>query len=260
MRESEERFRRLSDASLEGIVITDQGEIFDANKRFAQMMGYETSEALIGKSVMELMPPDERERVETYMRTGYEQTYETAALRKDETILPIEVKGSPLPYQGRNLRVTSLRDVTERKEAEAALKESEERFRLLSDASLEAITISDEGKIIDANKRFLEMFGYDSTEEIVGTSAIDVVDSEYQEMVIDYIRSDYSEPYESLCIRKDGLKFPTEVKGSPIPYQGRTLRVTSLRDISLFHRSNTSIKIGGNSSLIAIVIQQRVFG
>lgn len=122
LRESEERWRRLSDAAFEGIVIHDAGKILDANRVFAAMFGYAHDE-IIGKNILDLAAPESRERVKQTMLAGGEAPYEAIGLRKDGTTFIGELRGKPIPYQGRLVRVSTLRDITERKEMEEKLKE-----------------------------------------------------------------------------------------------------------------------------------------
>ena len=126
LQESEERFRRLSEAAFEGIVISNQGLIVDANERLAKMLGYaEQLPKLIGREAMEFVAPESRDLVLRHIRSGYDKPYEHLAIRDDGTVFPVEVQGKALPYAGRQLRVTAIRDITERVQAEEALRESE---------------------------------------------------------------------------------------------------------------------------------------
>jgi len=120
LRESEERFRRLSDATFEGIVINDKGRILDVNQTFATMFGYEMSE-LIGTSVLKLMAPEFRDSTENKILSGFEQLYESVGLRKDGTTFPIEIRAKGTQYHGQMVRVGAIRDVTERRQTEAQL-------------------------------------------------------------------------------------------------------------------------------------------
>jgi PAS domain S-box-containing protein len=131
LRESEERLQRFFQAAFEGLVIHEGGTILDANGPFAAMFGYELPEVL-GRHVTEFAPPDERERVRAAVQEGRELPYEGLGLRKDGTTFPVELCGKNIPSDGRTLRVTALRDITERKLAEAKLHEYADRLRTLS--------------------------------------------------------------------------------------------------------------------------------
>ncbi|MCK6630224.1 MAG: MASE1 domain-containing protein [Anaerolineae bacterium] len=121
LRESEERFHRLSDATFEGIVIHDQGQILDANQSFALMVGYELAEVK-GKNVLGFATPEYRDLIMQHVQSDYEKPYEVMGLKKDGSTFPAEIWAKIIPYQGRMVRVAAIRDVTERKQIEAVLQ------------------------------------------------------------------------------------------------------------------------------------------
>jgi PAS domain S-box-containing protein len=130
LRESEARFSRLSELTYEGIGISDQGQIVDANTQLAKMLGYDPAE-LIGMKVVEFVAPESREQVMENIKTGFEGTYEHQAIRKDKSTFPVEIRARMFPYQDRQARVTIIRDITERKQAEQRLARQIERLRAL---------------------------------------------------------------------------------------------------------------------------------
>jgi PAS domain S-box-containing protein len=113
----------------------------------------------------------------------------------------------------------------------SALEAEKDRFRELCDAAFEAIVIHDKGIIVDANQAFVAMFGYDLPEAI-GRNALDLAAPESRALVVEKIRSGSEEPYEAMGVRKDGRKFLGLLRGRPIHYQGRLLRVVAISDIS----------------------------
>jgi PAS domain S-box-containing protein len=115
LRESEERFRRLSEASIEGIVIHDRGVVLDVSNRFATMFGYDVEE-LVGRNVLDFLPaPDWKEVILERVRSGSEQPYEMVGIRKDGTRVSVEIHARKAVYHGRQVRVAAVRDITERK-------------------------------------------------------------------------------------------------------------------------------------------------
>ena len=148
LRESEERFRLLSDAAVEGVVIHDNGIIVDMNRSLATMFGYEVDE-LLGRDLYATLPT--RESLETIMahvRSGSTERYEVAGRCKDGSIIIAEITGRPMMYRGRPVRVATMHDVTERKRAEenarrlaeeeirrAAAEEAQRRTAFLAEAS-----------------------------------------------------------------------------------------------------------------------------
>ncbi len=120
LKESQERFKRLSDASNEGVIIHDDNKIVDANQRLADMLGYEISE-LIGSNSLDYVVPQQRKKVQEYVKSGSTQCYETKMLKKDKSIFVVEICSRPIVYEERNLRVAAIRDITRRKKAEERL-------------------------------------------------------------------------------------------------------------------------------------------
>jgi diguanylate cyclase (GGDEF)-like protein/PAS domain S-box-containing protein len=127
---NEERLRSLADAAFEGILMSDAGEVLEANRALTDMLGYEQEE-LVGRSALEFVAPEHRDMVRRKIASEDEEPYEIVGLRKDGTLLDLEVRGRAFSYQGRSVRVTAVRDVTERKQAEHRLREAEERYRTL---------------------------------------------------------------------------------------------------------------------------------
>ena len=74
------------------------------------------------------------------IRSGYDKPYDHLAIRKDGSIFPVEVRGRLMPYNGRMVRVTAIRDLTERKQAEKAMAESEKRYRAVVEDQTEVIS------------------------------------------------------------------------------------------------------------------------
>jgi diguanylate cyclase (GGDEF)-like protein/PAS domain S-box-containing protein len=124
--QSEERFRQLSEATVEGIVIHDGVKILNANQALARMFGYDLPE-IIGKNPLELAAPEDRNLIMKNILNDYQEPYEVIGLRKDTSTFWSEQVGKPIPYQGGLVRVAAIRDITERKRL---LKKHEQLNRL----------------------------------------------------------------------------------------------------------------------------------
>ncbi|MFC1836109.1 PAS domain S-box protein [Thermodesulfobacteriota bacterium] len=181
LRGSEDRFRALSEATFEAIFLSDKGICIGQNLTAEKMLGYSTEEA-IGRSGTEWFAPDYREMVVNNMLSGYEKPYEAHALRKDGSTFPCEIQGKMLRYEGRWIRVAALRDISDRKEAEEALKESENRYPILTENSLTGIYTHQDGVFTFVNRRLAEMMGY-SVEEMVGRKFWEFVHPEDRERI-----------------------------------------------------------------------------
>lgn len=147
LRESEVRFRTLHEASFGGISIHEKGIILDCNQGLADLTGYSIAE-LMGMDGLLLIAPAWRDYVMQKILSGYGEPYDVEGIRKDGSVYPLEIHGRNIPYHGRTVRVTEFRDLTERRQTEAALRQSEERFRAAVDH------FPDTFVIYDANRRF----------------------------------------------------------------------------------------------------------
>jgi PAS domain S-box-containing protein len=131
LRQSEARLRRFAEAAFEGLVIHAGGVILDVNQAACALFGC-TAADLIGKSVFDFGAPETRDEVRRRIQAGDERPYEAIGRRKDGSTFPGEVRGRNITYRDRPARVTALRDLTERKRAEAELRDSARRLQLLS--------------------------------------------------------------------------------------------------------------------------------
>lgn len=122
-------------------------------------------------------------------------------------------------------------DINERKKIEEELRESEERFRTLQEASFGGIGLHDKGVIIDCNLGLSVITGY-TREELIGSDGLNLIAPEYREMVMNNILTGYEKPYDVEGIHKDGTRYSLEICGKSIPYKGREIRVTEFRNIT----------------------------
>lgn len=129
--QTEERFRRLAEATFEGIALSVDGIVLDSNETYARMLGYEP-EQVLGRDATDFIVERERDTVSGYIRDGSEDTYETVGLRQDGSEVPLEVRGRMLEVDGIRLRITAMRDVSDRKRDEAKLAEQAEALRAMA--------------------------------------------------------------------------------------------------------------------------------
>jgi len=129
-------------------------------------------------------------------------------------------------------RVVTMHDVTESKRAEVALRESEERYKRLSEVTQEGIALHDNGVLLDTNAAAERIFGFGAA-ELIGKDVIDLVFApEDRDLVRSMVAEGREKPYEVMGQRKDGTVFPLAMNARQVQYDGRTLRVVSLRDIT----------------------------
>ncbi len=123
LKESEARFRQLYEASFGGLGIHENGRILDVNLGLLRMTGYEYSE-LIGMDGFKLIAPEYHDRVREVISLNYEKPYDVIGVRKDGSTYPLEIMGKEVPLNGRMVRLTEFRDITERKRIEEALQKA----------------------------------------------------------------------------------------------------------------------------------------
>src|SRR5919107_1665896 len=123
-------FRGLSDATFEGIALSEGGRVLEVNGSFLEMFGYGASE-VVGRPAVDFVAPESREAVAKHISTGSPEPYEAVALRKDGTNLDVEIRGKSSEYQGRVVRLTAIRDITARKRGEKKLRGAGHRDRAL---------------------------------------------------------------------------------------------------------------------------------
>ncbi|MDP1677505.1 MAG: PAS domain S-box protein [Bacteroidota bacterium] len=174
LEESKEKYRGLSEATFESIFISEKGVCIEQNQAAEKMFGY-TSEEAIGRYGTEWIVPEDREIVMKNMLTGNEEPYEATALRKDGTTFPCILHTKMMHYKGRIVRVTSLRDVTERKRTEETLANERSLLRTIVDLLPDAVFVKDlSGRKMFANKRELELLNVVSESEILGKTDFDI--------------------------------------------------------------------------------------
>src|SRR5262249_52434275 len=146
-------------AAQESIVVHDNGIVIDANRPSSVMFGCPVAE-LIGKNVLDLIAPESRELVQNNFATRFQGAYTAIGLRQDGSTFPAEIHTQNTLYRGQDVRVTVLRDVSERKWAESALRGRERQLRATFDGALDGMAILDHaGQFIDLNPAACALFG-----------------------------------------------------------------------------------------------------
>jgi two-component system, cell cycle sensor histidine kinase and response regulator CckA len=213
--ESETRFKSLHNASFGGIAIHDKGVILECNQGLSEMTGYSMDE-LIGMDGLLLIDEKSRPAVLHRIKTGYEKPYEAIGLRKNGETFPMRLEARNIPYKGKNVRTVEFRDITDRKRADKALRESEEKFRALVEKSPLGISlIGQDGRYRYLNPQFTHIFGYTIEDTPTGKAWFKRAypDEEYRKKVMKAWRKDLkkakmgqSRPHIAEVTCKDGSR------------------------------------------------------
>ncbi len=231
LRESGELYRAYFTASPIALFVSDmRGRYREVNGAACALTGY-AREELVRMSIADLLCGDDAgavaERLVGLLALGAGRS-EIRIRRRDGSTRHCLVHATPI---GPDRLLGLLLDVTEGREAEEKLRESEERFRGLSESAFEAILVHDGGRIVDANQALCDLGGY-KWHELVGRDAFELIAPEHRELVYRNLLADNGRPYEIEALRRDGTRLPVEVQGRSFPYRGQVHRVVSIRDIS----------------------------
>jgi two-component system cell cycle sensor histidine kinase/response regulator CckA len=256
LRKSEGRFRTLVETMKVGLnTIDENGVITYVNDQFCSMLGYSMDD-MVGHPNFDFLDEENRQTLECLFakRKKGEQDpapYELTWLRKDGQ--KVHTIMSPTPFFDRGghheIRYTGayaiITDITELKQTEEALKESEEKYRdLINGMNDTAWVINFEGKFIDANNAAVAVLGY-SREELLsmGPSDIDgTLDAEAIKTLIKQMPTDKIQVFETTHTTKDGTVIPVEINSSLITYQGERAILSIARDITERKRGEAALE------------------
>jgi diguanylate cyclase (GGDEF)-like protein/PAS domain S-box-containing protein len=206
-----------------------------ANRRYAQTFGLDersiiglTSEAVIGAAAEREIRPT----VDRALQQRFTARYERQLAAPDGSPRWIDVHLVPhLDPRGQAIGAFVLiADVTRYRQAEAKIRESEERLAKFMQASAEGIVFHKDGLITDVNPPLLQLLGY-TLDEMRGRSTLDFIAPEQRARVLEVIRSGREITYDSIAMHKDGHAIPVEFIVRTMVYQGERLRMTIVRDI-----------------------------
>jgi formate hydrogenlyase transcriptional activator len=210
--------------------------ILDVNIRACQMLGYTRDELLALSPAA--VHPDEIPKLRAFTRSVVEEgvgwTDELACLTKRGERLTTEISASAVTVGGETLVVGWVRDISARKRAEAALRESEERFRLLVEHAADAFFIVEkDGRIVDVNRCACESMGY-TREELHAMRVWDLGGGVSIETFLGRVEQMARGPvtFSRTMRRKDGTTFPVEVHARLFEARGRELVLSLARDVT----------------------------
>lgn len=235
--ESEKKYRTLIEQASDGIHTYDlEGNFIETNSKLCEMLGY-TSEELLRLNVKDLVPQEDLAvnpiRFDE-LRGGSSLINERRLLRKDGTLVSVEISGRMIED---GLLQAIIRDITDRKNAEASLRQSEERLRAIFETSHDGILVEENERIVYVNNSYIKLFGYDDSQELVGKHISTVISDQDAKRLMEFGKGRLTcqEPpskYEFKGQRKDGSSVEVEASVSTSKVGGSIFITTIIRDIS----------------------------
>ncbi|MEZ4592876.1 MAG: PAS domain-containing protein [Chloroflexota bacterium] len=238
-----EMWQVLFEQASDGIFIADKtGKIVEVNQHGCAMIGYSRAEVL-ALSLVDLILPEDlaHDPLDLTMQPGDTLLKERRLCCKDGRILPIEVSARALT-DGTILGI--LRDISERKQVEARLQESNDRFRLLAESALTGIYLIQDGRFRYVNPAMAHIFGYHVEEIINQLTPLDLVWSDDQTLVAENLRRRIDQENESINyefrgLRKDNTVINVEVHGRRIEFGGKKGVIGTLVEVTKRKKRNS---------------------
>jgi PAS domain S-box-containing protein len=225
----------------------------------ASIMGHPRA-SIVDRPARSFLTPDEQQTYkpasDVDLRSPVRsQAFETSVVTEDGRTVRCEVTMAPIEFEGEPLLVIFFQDVSERRRATEALRQSEERFRALVEHAPDAVWVNDGERLLYVNSASVRMLGYDSIDELLGKSAFDIIHpSEHDALrgrIAAIITGDTAlPPKEYRTVRKDGTVFTTEVQTLAVEWQDRKVILGFARDVTA--RKELEAKLGQADRLAAL--------
>ncbi len=244
--ESEKRLNIIVESAIDAMVMIDSaGNIKLWNRAAEKMFGYSAKE-IIGKSILDAMIPTKyREMVakglSEFGKTGQGkfigEITESTALRKNGSLFPVELSISAIKLENEWHAIAIIRDITERKTFEKTIRNSERKFRLVSEKSSAAVYIVQNNLFRYVNPAFESMFGYGASEIIDKLSPFDLIIHEdhalLKENMLNLLSGKVSQTqYDIRGLRKDGTIITLEVFTTITQRKGRSEIISTIIDVT----------------------------
>ena len=250
-KEKEKKYQTLIETTQTGYLIMDsEGKVIDANQEYVKLSGHKTLKEIIGRSVLEWTAVHDRARnkveIANCLKRGFVRGLEIKYAVKGKKV-PIEIHGTVMKTGQSKMILSLCRDISERKQIEEALLESENRYRTAIEQSNDGIMISKGVILFQVNKKLLEMFGYATPEEVVGQSIANFIAPQDRQRVLTYARKrnrNKTAPskYEFQGLKKNGELIDLETSAAKIILRRENFIMSVIRDITARKKIEKSLQ------------------
>lgn len=225
IRESEERFRMLSDVAMESVLFVHQDIILDCNEQSTRLLEYAKRDDLIGKNLSDFLNEEDIEHMRRVLDVGTHRHTEVRANTRSGESLFLEVSGSYIFYQGEEIEVFLFYDITSRKRAEKQLEQSIDRFKNLVENSPNGVFIVTENHIKYANQSGIQLLGADDEDDVFDLDILGFFDEKAAEQVAQdlmHIREGEEVDYRETTIKNlEGKDVDVGIKGTLTVYDNQ---------------------------------------
>lgn len=230
------QYRQLFEKNLAGVYQSNvHGELLSCNVAFAHILGYDSPEELIGKNTSSLYKdPALRDRyIEQLQKKPILMNFELEVVRKDGTIsCCLENSYLDKSLSGTSIISGTLIDVTEKREMEQALQESEQRFKAISGVSTEGVVFFSADVIQDCNDQFARILGYTNSVEVIGRELVEYIHPADLQRIKTSVNISSANKTEIRLQGKSGKTIFLEITGSHLMYQGKNSLALVVVDIT----------------------------
>ena len=245
LRESEEKYRQLFEAESDAIFLIDNatGQIYEANSAASKIYGYSHEELLHLRNLDLSAEPDNTRKAMQEHETNIPIRWHK---KRDGTVFPAEISASHLMWNGRAIHIAAIRDITERKQTEDALQESEVQYRIMFQNNPHPMWVYDRETLefLEVNDAAINQYGY-SLEEFMKMTIVDIRPTEDIPGLHEHLTGNVLQGYRAGIWKhrkKDGSLFDVEVTRHDTIFNGRPARLVLANDVTERKRAEDALR------------------
>jgi len=248
--ERDASYRNLLEQAREGVVAEADGRIVFANPAAMKIFLWTRDEEWAGKSFLDLVAPESREELTAILgasaASGSPERHEVVGVKADDSRFEMEVTPARMTFQGKTATQAILRDITDRRRAEQALRASEERYRLLFENNPQPMWVFDNETLalLAANEAACQHYGY-TREEFLAMTIRDIRPAEDIPALRRRLASQPDELHKAgvqIHRKKDGTETAEEVASHPLRFAGRPAQLVLATDVTERTRAEEALR------------------